>query len=44
MIAIEKNKKAKEINLKLSCGLEIPKELNIKIIDEEKENARKAKK
>ena len=43
MIAIEKKKikEAKEILLKTSYGMEVPKELNLLIIDEEKEDAGK---
>jgi len=42
-IETEKIKKAKDILLKYSHGLEVPKELNIKVI-EEKEDAGKTKK
>lgn len=42
MIAIEKNKKYKSVLLKLSSGLEVPKELKLKV--EVKKNAGKIKK
>jgi hypothetical protein len=43
MVTIEKKRKsseAKEILLKVSHGLEIPKEISLLIIDEEKEDAK----
>ena len=42
MIAIERKKikEAKEIVLKTSYGLEVPKEINLLIIDEEKKDAK----
>jgi len=43
VIEKEKIKKAKDILLRYSHGLEIPKELNIKVV-EEKEDAGKTKK
>ena len=42
MVTIEKKKikEAKEIVLKTSYGLEVPKEINLLIIDEEKKDAK----